>query len=41
MAVRAEEGGESESQLVMSWIGVQNLPHVERRQTSAWSLVTR
>jgi len=41
MGLRARDGGKSEGQLVMSWIGVQTWPHIERWPTSDWSLLTR
>jgi len=41
MGVRVEDDGESESQAVMAWIGVQALPRSEKRQTSIGSWITR
>lgn len=39
--VQVKENGKSERYLVMRWIGVQNLPQLERVQTSIWFLITR
>jgi len=41
MGMRVEDDGESESQAVMVWIGVQALPRSEKRQTSIGSWITR
>ena len=41
MGMRVGDDGESESQAVMAWIGVQALPRSEKRQTSIGSWITR
>ena len=44
MEVQVEEDGESECQVVMTWIGVESLDNItphESEQTSIWSFNAR